>query len=188
MKLESFLTFVEDTKRGAGSGKGGEEQKGIGKRRAVPFLQYSPQFPLLSHSFLHATKGKGFHAFLWRSVLNCSRLPSASFRMHSVPTWLSPKSCLLSVSSLLYWGGYQISLSPVVTSVPGNWRTAVVIRLLSTLRLDLVYNNQLSSSLLNWLAQFGKSARAHSFPEASKKACAVPSQHLAYFVVWSWCA
>ena len=56
----------------------------------------------------------------------------------------------------------------------------VVIALLSTLRLDLVYNNQLSSSLLNWLAQFGKSARAHSFPEASKKPCAVPSQHLAY--------
>ena len=40
----------------------------------------------------------------------------------------------------------NISFLTVVTSIPENWRTAVVIPLLSTLRLDLVYNNQLSSS------------------------------------------
>ena len=105
--MESFFSCVRRYKKGSrGWGKGGEEQKGKGKGRAVPFLQYSPQFPLLSPSFLHATKGKGFLAFLKRSVLNCSRMPSASVRIDSVPSWLLPKSCRLLVSSLLYWGGY----------------------------------------------------------------------------------
>ena len=146
-----------------------------------PSIQVSPipsPFPFLSpcHELVRI-----FTLSLEELCLKIVRECSVHLRMVSVPIyiWLLPKSSRWSVSSLdliLRWL-LNISFLTVVTSIPENWRTAVVIPLLSTLRLDLVYNNQLSSS------RSSGNQLLRSFPEASKKPCTVPSQqHLAYLL------
>ena len=114
MKLENFLVCMAGKKGDWGEGIKHEREEGKGVSSLS--ISFSLQSPLLFPFFLQATKGNGFNAFLGTSELNCSRMPSASFRMDSaVPTWSLPKSCRLSVSSVLFWI-WQISLSSVITS------------------------------------------------------------------------